>query len=101
MCAAVTNNSSINKTCKPFAHDVEPIQFTITILFIDFNLISEYVKILVEQFTIHCKFFFHRRNKKATIMQLTLNDYTPECIYLVAQKQSTRLCLQFVLKSFT
>lgn len=32
-------------------------------------------------------------------MHLTINDYTPECIYLVAQKQSTRLYLQFVCKS--
>lgn len=54
---AVTKDGSINNSRKPFAHDIEPVQFTMTMLFIDRNLISEYFEIWVDQFTIHCTFF--------------------------------------------
>lgn len=54
---AITKDGGINNSRKPFAHDIEPVQFTMTILFIDRNLISEYFEILVDQFTIHCTFF--------------------------------------------
>lgn len=63
-CAAVTHGGAVNNSRKPFAHDIEPVQFTMTILFIARNLISEYFEILVDWFTIHCTFFFHGRNKK-------------------------------------
>lgn len=56
--AAVTHGGAVNNSRKPFAHDIEPVQFTMTILFIVRNLISEYFEILVDWFTIHCTFFF-------------------------------------------
>lgn len=58
--AAVTHGGTVNNSRKPFAHDIEPVQFTMTILFIVRNLISEYFEILVDWFTIHCTFFFPR-----------------------------------------
>lgn len=56
--AAVTHGGAVNNSRKPFAHDIEPVQFTMTILFIVRNLISEYFEILVDRFTTHCTFFF-------------------------------------------
>lgn len=89
MHTAVTKDGSINNSHKPFAHDIEPVQFTMTVLFIDRNLISEYFEILVDWFTIHCTFFSTEEIKSD--YALTLNDYTPECIYLVAQKSKYRI----------
>lgn len=40
--AAVTHGGAVNNSREPFAHDIEPVQFTMTILFIVRNLISEY-----------------------------------------------------------
>lgn len=96
---AVTKDGSINNSHQPFAHDIEPVQFTTTILFIDRNLISEYFEILVDWFTVHCT-FFSTGEIKSCDYSLTLTCYTPECIYLVAQGSKYRTTSAICLRVF-
>lgn len=49
--AAVTRDGSVKNSQKPFAHDIEPLQFTMTILFIARALISEHFEVLGDWFT--------------------------------------------------
>ena len=88
--AAVTRNGSINKHLT-FAHDIEPGQFTTTllILFIARSLISEFSEILANQliiYTVH--FFFPQQLEKK--QPLAVIHWARRIWFLRVQTQSPK-----------